>query len=179
MKIHSLIIALLLFPVAGFSQAASSWTILNTSSVTFTIKNFGSNVDGRLSGVTGSIHYDATDLKGSKFDVKVDVSTINTENTKRDNHLKNEDFFEVETYPYITFTSTSIEKDGDGYKVTGKLKIKNVEKTVTIPFYVTQSGNKAVFKGDLEVNRVEYGVGGSSMTMGDTVTITISVSATK
>jgi polyisoprenoid-binding protein YceI len=54
----------------------------------------------------------------------MDVASINTRSEDRDNHLRSSDFFDVENNPTITFTSTSITKDGDDYSVTGDLTIK-------------------------------------------------------
>lgn len=179
-NMKSIAIALLLSATGllGFSQAAS-WTIQPAAKVSFKINNFGSPVPGTLTGLSGTILFDSDHLAESKLDVKVDVSTIDTDNGSRDKHLKNEDFFEVETYPYISFTSTSIGVFGSGYQVTGKLKIKNTEKVITIPFYVTESGNKAIFTSEFEINRLDYGVGSSSAVMGETVKINISIPATQ
>ncbi|SET71018.1 Polyisoprenoid-binding protein YceI [Salinibacillus kushneri] len=74
---------------------------------------------------------DLTDLTTASISFKIDVASINTRNEDRDNHLKSQDFFDVEKYPTVDFTSTSITKDGDDYKVTGDLTIIGETKPVT------------------------------------------------
>ncbi|MFC5629691.1 YceI family protein [Aliibacillus thermotolerans] len=75
--------------------------------------------------------YDLTDLTTASIAFEFDVASINTHSEDRDNHLRSEDFFDVEKYPTITFQSTDIQKDGDDYEVTGDLTIKDVTKPVT------------------------------------------------
>ena len=75
--------------------------------------------------------YDLTDLTTASIAFEFDVASINTHSEDRDNHLRSEDFFDVEKYPTITFQSTDIQKDGDDYEVTGDWTIKGVTKPVT------------------------------------------------
>ena len=71
----------------------------------------------------------------------INVDTINTNNTKRDNHLKTNAFFDSKKYPEITFKSTKITatKNKNKYKVTGKLTIKNITKKINFIIYLTFS----------------------------------------
>ncbi len=150
------------------------------SSITFKIKNFGFTVDGSLSGIKGKIVFDPTALSGASFDVTVDASTISTGNEMRDGHLKKEDYFDVEHYHLVHFVSTRVaaaSKEG-GYLVVGKLTIKQQTKEVSIPFVATALGNDYIFKGDLTINRKDFGIGGSG-TISNTVTISLTVFAKK
>lgn len=85
----------------------------------------------------------------------VDVSTIDTESKKRDDHLKNEDYFHVDKYPTICFKSDAITRDKDGYLADGEMTMHGVTKDVQIPFKYT--GGK--FHGTLKVKRYDYGIG--------------------
>ncbi len=127
-----------------------------TSIVNFEISNMGlKTVEGTFSGMQGSIQFDADNLSASSFKVCINPATVDTENEKRDAHLKNEDFFDVEKYPEICFESTSIVKTNKGYMAIGKLTMHGVTRDVQIPF----TYNNKTFTGKLTVNRFDYKIG--------------------
>ena len=104
-------------------------------------------------------------LEGAAISVDIDAASINTRNEGRDGHVKSADFFDVENFPKITFTSTSVTAKGDDeLEVTGELTIKDVTRTVTIDFefegeVVDSFGaTRAGFEGELEINRTDYGL---------------------
>jgi polyisoprenoid-binding protein YceI len=97
----------------------------------------------------------------------------------RDNHLRKEEFFNVEKFPQLTFVSESITGSGKSFNVKGKLTIKGVTKEVSFKFTATPQGDTYTFKGDFELNRRDFGVGGSSMTMSDKVNVELVVVAKK
>lgn len=127
------------------------------SEVTFSVSNMKVNtVEGTIKGMEGIVQLNKHDITQSKFDVTIDVATIQTGIEKRDKHLKNEDFFEISKHPVIGFKSTKIEKDNtESYIATGTLTIKDVSKEVTIPFTVTDD----TIVGKLTIKRKEYHVG--------------------
>ena len=106
----------------------------------------------------------AEDPLQSKVEATVQTTSVDTGDEGRDGHLRTGDFFEAETYPTITFVSTSITPDGDDYTLTGDLTIKGVTKPVTFdlefegvvtdPWGNTQAG----FSAETEVNRKEWGL---------------------
>src|SRR6476659_8359323 len=71
----------------------------DASEIKFTIKNFGLNVTGKISGLSGTIQFNPSNLSASSFNVSVDANTINTGIDMRDNHLKKEEYFNVAKYP--------------------------------------------------------------------------------
>ena len=162
-----------------FSQALN--IVESSSSVTFKIKNFGFNtVDGSFSGLQGTIVFDPNNLSSSNFNVSVSANTVNTGIKSRDNHLRKEEYFDVSKYPRIKFVSTKVTKstkDGTLF-MFGKLTIKGTTKDISFPFTATPQQNGYVFKGSFKINRIDYGVGGSS-TVGDNATIFLSVFARK
>ena len=89
---------------------------------------------GTLSGFEATILFDADDLTNSSVTGKVDASTINTENEKRDEHLKSADFFEVKKYPELTFKRPSITEGEVGFVRKGLINIKETEQKETIKF---------------------------------------------
>lgn len=149
------------------------------STVTFTIKNFGFGVDGAFSHLQGKIVFDPKEAAKASFDVSVDAATINTDNGLRDDHLKKEDYFDVQNYPHIRFVSTSVTPGKEGkYNVSGKLTIKSTTKDVSFPFTASPMGNDYIFSGSFTINRKDFGVGGSS-TISNNLTVTLAVLAKK
>src|SRR5215216_5478431 len=121
---------LFVLPLVFLAFTVPAWKIkTDTSEVKFKIKNMGSWVPGTLGGLEGNIHFDANDLSHSTISGSVDVSTINTENSGRDKHLKNADFFDAPTYPKMSLKSKSIKKDGSDYSMEVDLTIKSTTKT--------------------------------------------------
>ncbi|WP_395054524.1 YceI family protein [Flavobacterium sp.] len=141
------------------------------SKIKFAIKNFGLTVDGTFSGVKGTILFDSKNIEKSEITLSINSNTVNTDNKERDKHLKKEDYFSVEKFPLISFTSTKITKKIglNKFLINGNLTIKGITKPVE--FEVTVSNKDAILtiKGTLQLNRKTYKVGGSSMVLSDNV----------
>lgn len=142
------------------------------STVTFSLSNMGiKTVEGSFCNLTGTVIFDPADPAKVNMDVCIDASTINTENEKRDEHLKNEDFFNVTQFPTICFKATTAKAVENGFEVTGNLTMHGVTKTVSIVFNATNN----TYTGTLIINRKDFEVGmdyGSFM-VGEEVTIHI------
>ncbi|WP_460687460.1 YceI family protein [Niabella aquatica] len=146
------------------------------SKISFVIKNMGMNVDGTLKGLAGKMIFDPQNLKASVFDVTVDINTINTDNKKRDAHLKNDDFFDAPQYPVIGIKTTSIQSKGNNiYFAKAVLTMHGVSKNIQFDFVAKPIAAGYQFRGDFTVNRKDYGIGGNSMTMGDEVKVSLEV----
>ena len=122
-------------------------------------------VRGSFNDFQGSGYFDAENPANSSLQLTIQAASIDTRNADRDGHLKGNDFFDMETYPQITFVSTAVEQvDADNYRVTGDLTIKGVTKPVTVDFEYTGSatdpfGNHRIgFEGKTTVNRKDWGV---------------------
>ncbi|WP_235734352.1 YceI family protein [Nocardioides alcanivorans] len=122
------------------------------------------NVRGAFKEFQGTAHIDSANPAGSRVDLTIAVDSVDTGSADRDGHLASADFFDVENHPTITFTSTSVEADGDDWAITGDLTIKGVTKSVTVPFEFVGSaqdpfGNTRVgFEGEVAVNRKDWGL---------------------
>src|SRR5215813_14775855 len=128
MKLFTFSLAFVLFSVVVFAQ---SYTPSDEGSkVHFVIKNFGIATGGDFTGLSGSIKFDPKDLTTADFDVSVDANSIDTDIEARDNHLRKAEYFDVQTYPKLTFKSTKVTKTNkDGYfYMFGNLTIKGVTK---------------------------------------------------
>lgn len=132
-------------------------TINTTDSlVNFQVKKLGfMKVSGTISGMQGQISFDPQNLDASNFDVSVELASINTESAKRDDHLKQADFFDVANHPQISFKSSRVMAVGSGYKAVGILTIRGIAKEVALPF--EYKNNR--FEGNLELNRADFQVG--------------------
>ena len=113
------------------------------------------NVKGQFTGMVGEIEFDEGDLSLCSFKVCIDAASVDTENKKRDDHLRKEDFFDVKRYPEICFESSSVIQNGKNYLTKGTLSLHGQNKEVEIPF--TYDGK--VFEGNLELSRLDYEVG--------------------
>jgi polyisoprenoid-binding protein YceI len=184
--VQTLSLALLL-PALAMADPAVYKVDPGHSGVNFSIRHFVSNVHGRFKEFDGVIKYDKANPAASSVSFTTQAKSIDTDNSDRDNHLRSPDFFDVEKFPTLTFTSTSVKAaDADTLEVTGDLTIKGVTKKVTIPVDVlgsvkTPRGEKAGFETTFKIDRKEYGVAwnraleaGGAM-LGDDVTINISI----
>lgn len=141
--------AIVLLVSSAFTiRLAQDWKIAENYTIRFT----GGDPSGEFKGLKGELKFDPNDLAGSKFNVSVDVATINTGNGMKNTHAKSAMWFDAEKFPLIKFTSTSIAKTATGYQTTGILEMHGVRKEVTIPFVFENNE----FKGSFEVNRLDY-----------------------
>lgn len=93
--------------------------------VSFKVINMGFNtVKGTFKDMKGTLDFDVNDLGFSKIEACIDASTVNTNNKKRDQHLREADFFDTDTFPSICFVSTTIEKTSKAYVAKGKLTLR-------------------------------------------------------
>ncbi len=166
-------IILLLLLSLNFSIAELIAQNINTaeSKISFDISNMKINtVKGSLSNLIGDVSFDETNLDLCQFNVCVDAATIETGNDKRDEHLKKEDYFDVDNFPQICYESTSTAKNGDSYLSKGLLKLHGIEKEIEINF--TYEANSLI--GSFQINRTDFGIGGKGTFMvGDEVKIYI------
>jgi polyisoprenoid-binding protein YceI len=150
------------------------------SKISFVIKNMGIGVDGTLKGLKGKMVFNPKKPKASLFDVTVDVATINTNNTRRDDHLKKPDFFDAEKYPVIAIKTTGIQAKGNNiYFAKAVLTMHGVSKNIQFDFIAKPVSNGYHFIAEFSLNRRDYGIGGNSMTMSDDVKVKLDVTGTK
>lgn len=122
-------------------------------------------VRGSFQEFAGRGRFDAADPSASSLQVTIEAASIETGNADRDGHLRGNDFFAMDEYPQITFTSTAVTPTGDDrYDVTGNLTLKGVTKPLTVPFEVSGPvvdpfGNTRIgLEGRVDVNRKDWGV---------------------
>lgn len=151
------------------------------SKVKFVIRNFGINTSGTFGGLQGTIFFDPVNLASSKFEVSVDAATVDTDINARDNHLRKEEYLDVNNYPRIHFKSTRISNTNnpDYLYMFGIITIKGVAKEVKFPFKALPRSDGYLFEGEFEINRRDFGVGGRSFSLSDELKVDLSVFARK
>ncbi len=173
MKRISLIILFAVISSITFAQTVTR------SNIKFEIKNLGIKTGGTIGGVKATVKLDPAQPGGS-IEATADVATINTDNEERDTHLKSADFFDVQRFPHITMKSVAItHKRGNNYTGKFNVTIKDKTKQFDIPFTYTENRNTATLSGIFKLNRRDFGVGGSSLVLGDEVTVIVSVELAK
>lgn len=145
-------------------MATTKWVLDPThSELQFKVKHLMiTNVTGTLPAISGEVESDGDNFTAASVNFSADLSAITTNNDQRDTHLKSGDFFDVEKYPTISFTSKSFNAADE--KITGELTIRDVTKTVTlnVNFDGTAKdpwGNeKAGFSLNGKINRNDFGL---------------------
>ena len=146
------------------------------SKISFIIKNIGMDVNGSLQGLKGKMFFDPKKPTSCYFDMTVDVNTINTGIDKRDKHLKTDDFFDAEKFPVINIKTTKIYSKGNNkFFAQAVLTMHGVSKNIQFDFIAQPRADGFLFTGGFPLNRRDYGVGGSSITMADNLTVNLYV----
>lgn len=192
MKRLVLMFAIAGMPVLPALASAATWNIDTVhSSLGFKVRHFFSKTPGTFTDWKGTIAFDPENPTAAVIDVTIAAASIDTQNEKRDNHLRGEDFFWTENHPQLAFKSTRVEESGDGYLVHGLLTMRGVEKPVVLQAQFLGSGpdgwggTRAGFTATTTVDRKEWGInwnkaldhGGA--VLGDDVEITLDVEAVR
>jgi polyisoprenoid-binding protein YceI len=154
----------------------------NHSSVDFTVLHMGiSNVRGKFGNIGGSIVM-------NEADVTIDVSSVDTGVSMRDNDLKSDHFFDVAQFPTATFVSTAVVKSGNGFTVTGNLTLHGVTKPVTLTVEGPTGPAEGMdhkphegFTATTTVSRAAFGIGAKmpAGVVGDDIKLTMDLDLAK
>lgn len=165
-----------------------TWNLDNAhSEVGFSVRHAGiSKVRGKFNDVSATLEV-GDSLASSKVNAVVKTASFDSGDANRDGHVRGEDFFDVEKYPELTFTSTHITAKGETYDLTGDLTIRGITKQVVIetefngvavdPFGATRAG----FSGETVISRKDFGLTWNAaleaggVLVGDKVTISLEV----
>jgi len=183
----------LILAVVGSAAAADSYGIdAAHSDVSFKIRHLVSSVTGRFGSFAGSLNVDFQDLDSSLVKFTIDAASIDTANEDRDKHLRSADFFDVESHPEITFTSSKITRLRDSsFAVAGTLTMHGVSKIITLAVkYLGEvkdpwGNTKAGYELTTTLNRKDYGISwnkaldAGGFILGDDVEVSINLEAAK
>ncbi|MEZ5044845.1 MAG: YceI family protein [Saprospiraceae bacterium] len=153
--------------------------LADKSTVQFKIKNGGFWVNGAFSDINLQGTFFPTEITKSQWSATLSVKSLDTGIKKRDTHLLSEDYFDADKYPSIKIVSKILKATQNGYILEGDLQIKDVKKAIVIPFRVEEQGDHFLLKGELTLNRIDYGVGEKSWLMNQNVTISIACAIKK
>lgn len=145
-------------------SAQTKWTVDKShSNVKFTVTHMVvSEMEGTFKVFDGTMDHSKPDFSDAKVSFAVDIASVNTDNERRDGHLKGDDFFNAEKFPKMTFTSTAVKPLGNNkYEMAGNLTIRDVTKPVVFQVthggvLTTSRGAKAGFKATTTINRFDY-----------------------
>jgi polyisoprenoid-binding protein YceI len=163
---HRIAGTLLVVPLALFATtaAARDWQVDPVkSSLTFKETYQGEAFDGKFAKFTAAIAYDEADVASAKFDVNVDLASVDTQNSDRDEALVGADFFDSKKAPQAHFVTQSFAKTADGsVEAKGTLTIRGQSRPVTLKVHFAASGNSATLDVDTTLKRLDFGLGISS-----------------
>ena len=180
--------ALVIGSFASAARAADSYSVDPVhSSVSFGISHAGiSDIHGRFNDFSGTFVIDKDDPNKSSFTLDIKVESVDTNNAKRDEHLRQPDYFDAKQFPLLSFKSTKVKANDTGYEVTGNLTLHGVTKSVMLNL---KGGHKVVEfpKGVTRVGvlsattikRSEFGMTTEIGALGDDVHIIVGLEAAK
>jgi polyisoprenoid-binding protein YceI len=179
------------------APAPEPWNVdPSHTAVTFSVNHFFTPVNGQFDDYEIDVQYDEENPANSSVEARIAVASVNTNNDRRDEHLRSGDFFEADAHPWITFKSTSVRSTGEGnFVATGDLTIKGVTHQVDLAvellgiqeipgeMQAMLGGSKRVasFQAATTVDRRDFGVGvgdwAATLVVGGDVDIAIALEA--
>lgn len=174
-------------------MSKSTWTLDPSHSLAeFAVKHLMfATVKGRFTKLAGTIVADPADLTSAEIAGEVEVASIDTSDTGRDEHLRSADFFDAANFPTLSFKSWRIDRDGDDFKLVGDLTIRGVTKTAIWSLTLDGQGkdpwgNERIgLTAETKVDRKEFGLTWNAaletggVLVGDQVKIAVHIEAIK
>ncbi|CAG5069844.1 Protein YceI [Dyadobacter sp. CECT 9623] len=160
------------FLVSSLVSAQTSKII--SGSTKFSVKFIMGTCNGTFAAPTGTAVFNEKNPENASFDIKIAANTFDTKSNTRDKDMKSDKYFYVEKYPNIHFKSSKVEKRGAKYQATGTLSIRDVSKTVTLPFEAKKNADGSyLLASTFEVNRLDYKIGEKDWKLKDIVTVNL------
>ncbi len=190
MKLRVLAVIAALISTPALAEAPD-WTVQNGSRVGFIATQGGAPVEGVFETFEAEIRFDPEALAESRVAVTIDIGSVNSDSKDRDDTIRSASLFDVATWPQARFEAQGFtRKDDGGYEAAGRLTMRDVTKDVVLPFTleIAEDGDqpgqlRAAAKGELKVQRLDYGVGQGLWTdtsvVGNEVVIFIDIQATR
>ena len=164
-RFRAILLALTFTMASSLALAGTYQVDLDHTNIGFRVKHLMvSKVRGQFGKFQGSFDYDEKTHILGQIQTVIQVDSVNTDNEKRDNHLKSPDFFDAQNHPKMTFTSEKVNRSGADYEVIGTLSLKGVSKKITLKGELTGVGKgfkgekRAGFEARGMINRKEFGL---------------------
>ncbi|MGI9414257.1 MAG: YceI family protein [Hyphomicrobiales bacterium] len=163
--------------VSGAAADAPQWSVnKETSKLGFVVSIMGGKRAGQFSDYDAKIAISPEDLDTSRVELDIDLGSAKTGHGDIDKAMPSSDWFAISDFPKATFASTAIRHISDNaYEMDGKLKLRGVEKALTIPFTLDIDGDRARANGSVELDRTVFGIGQGEFTSGKAVGLAVDV----
>lgn len=147
--------------LAALAIAATSWRVQpRQSTLTFIGNQAGADFEGAFQTFTAEVAFDPAQLAASRFDVTIELASVNTRDSERDDIIRGPDLFAVEQHPTARYVAEKFTaRGGARYTASGKLTLRNVTRDVPIDFTFERSADGAWLKGTARIKRLDFGVG--------------------
>ncbi|HOZ52779.1 MAG TPA: YceI family protein [Chitinophagaceae bacterium] len=178
-KIFLVSLILISYSTQSFSQV---WSNVQFVKAEFSLKNAGITVNGKFTDVVAAVSVDQASIANSSFSGTIQAKSVNTDNTTRDNHLRNKaEFFNVSKYPTITMKAVKINPipNDRSYKVDWIITMKGISRKLTTDVLINRTDNSIFILTVFKINRRDWKVGTKGILMSDDVLITLSANLLK
>jgi polyisoprenoid-binding protein YceI len=147
--------------IAGVALAATAWRTEPTrSKLAFVGTQAGAQFEGVFERFTANINFDPKSLADSKFDVTIDVKSVNSKDKERDDIIRSADIFAANKFPAARYVADKFVDNGGGkFTGHGKLTLRDVTRDTPIEFTYTPDASGAILKGSAKIKRLDFGVG--------------------
>jgi len=168
------VILLPLLVLCGLSHAAN-WTQQDGSTLTFAGSAQGEAFEGEFGQFTADIRFDPASLDSARFDVRIQLGSVDSANSERDDTLRSSEFFNVSSTPEARYVAEAFAKTDDGYIANGELTLNG--KTVAVPlrFRFRLGDVGATLDGEATLNRLDFNVGGGDWADPSMIDTTVTV----
>jgi polyisoprenoid-binding protein YceI len=176
------ILAVLAIVLLTLTARGAEYTVDPThTSVVFAVSHLGySYTYGRFNKVAGNFTFDAASPASGQFSIDIDAASLDSNDQKRDQHLRSADFFNVRQFPAIQFRSTGVRQGENGVQLSGDFTMHGVTRQITIPLRVLGTGkgptgdNRIGFLSQFSLKRSDFGMNNMVGPIGDEVSVIVS-----
>ena len=167
------LVLLLTFFLLPCSLHAQIW-VFDSGQVRFSIRNAGMKVEGQFSGLKAAVEFQESQPESARIQGSVEVSGIQTGIGLRDRHLRGKDYFDAATHPQISMKLQKLEKSGNQLSGLFLLRMKGTTKEFRLPVQFNKKSPKvSSMETIFTLNRLDFGIGSSSWTLGDEVAVRV------
>lgn len=142
----------------GSSLAADYRISAEDSTLAFTGSVDGESFDGSFGRFEGTLKFDPADLAATRFDIAIEVASVDTDNAERDEVLATPEWFDPTGHPQARFQASGARMDGDGYISDGSLQLRGVSAPVSLRYTLSAAGER--LRGEADLDRLDWQLGG-------------------
>ena len=164
-----------LFTAALALGVPVNWKVAGKPTISFST----TGVSGIFKTFSGTLLFDEANPTTSRFDVSIEVASINTGNGLQNKHAKSAEWFDAAAHPLIRFVSKKVVKAGAGYQAVGDLHLHGIAKEVVLPFQFKSSGSSGVFSGSFTINRNDFKIGKPGGMVGESIKVNVNIPVKK